>query len=169
VVYRCWRGGPLDESPASEVFTWVYTGPHIPRPEQPRVHVNLWQIGAPDVDQEAVLDEFTFRPFGDAAVGIPEGSPLEPSVRLLAARPNPFAERTAIRFSLEEPGPVEIAVYDVVGRRVRTLAVGSRDRGEHEVTWDGRDATGRPVPAGVYLYRLQVGERFDTLRGVRID
>jgi hypothetical protein len=170
VEYRCWRGGPLDESPASEVYSWTYTGPHIPRPEQPRVHINLWHIDAPSGgDQEAVLDEFTFRPTGDAAVGIPEGNAVEPTARLLAARPNPFTAGTTFRFALDEAGTAEVAVFDLAGRRVRTLEAGYRGVGEHEIAWDGRDANGNRVSAGVYFYRLRVGDAFDTRRVVRID
>ncbi len=47
VECRSWRGGPLDEATSAQIYSWTYTGPHIPRPEQPRVHLNLWQIANP--------------------------------------------------------------------------------------------------------------------------
>ena len=68
--------------------------------------------------------------------------------------PNPFAARTAITFRLAQTGPVDLAVYSVAGRRVRTLAQGDHEPGAHVVPWDGTDEGGRRLPAGVYYVRL---------------
>jgi hypothetical protein len=65
IEFRAWRGGPDAESPASTIRTWVYTGQHLPRPEQPRVHLNLWYFGAGPTDgleQVVVIDDFVFHP-----------------------------------------------------------------------------------------------------------
>lgn len=65
VEFRSWYGSPDDESPANLISSWTYTGPHIPRPEQPRVHINLWYFTTPALAyQEVVLDQFTFIPLG---------------------------------------------------------------------------------------------------------
>lgn len=69
--------------------------------------------------------------------------------------PNPFGAETVIRYELAEPGPVELSVFDVRGRRVRTLIDGSQDEGTHSVVWDGRSDDGRLVASGTYLYRLR--------------
>jgi hypothetical protein len=50
-----------------------------------------------------------------------------------------------------------LEVYDVTGRRVATLVDRPMEPGAHEVTWDGRAETGRPVVSGVYVYRLVAG------------
>jgi len=71
-----------------------------------------------------------------------------------AVYPNPFADQTTLSFSLAEPGPVMLAVYDVQGRRVAALADRVMAAGPHRVTWDGRSADGRVLPAGVYLIRV---------------
>ncbi len=68
--------------------------------------------------------------------------------------PNPFNPRTALRFSIPEAGVVQLAIYDVNGRLVRTLVDGNRVAGVHEVTWDGMDDAGRAVASGVYVCRL---------------
>ncbi|MBE0564900.1 MAG: T9SS type A sorting domain-containing protein [Krumholzibacteria bacterium] len=77
---------------------------------------------------------------------------------LLPAAPNPFNPRTEVRFVLAEPGPVTLRVYDVAGRRVRTLldrqALGA---GAHAAPWLGRDDRGRAVASGVYVVRLEAG------------
>jgi hypothetical protein len=63
--------------------------------------------------------------------------------------PNPFGKGTRIAFSLPKSGSVDMAVYDIAGRKVATLAQGTMSAGSHEVSWNGAKA-----PAGVYFYRL---------------
>ena len=69
--------------------------------------------------------------------------------------PNPFNPSTTILYSLVTGGTVDLTVYDVLGRRVRTLVAGWQDTGSHRIGWSGDDDAGRPVAAGVYLYRLK--------------
>jgi len=68
---------------------------------------------------------------------------------LAEARPNPISRSAAISFSLPRSGQVELGVYDVVGRKVATLAKGQMSAGTHEASWNASSA-----PAGVYFYRL---------------
>ncbi len=168
VEFRSWRGGPGDESAASLIHAWTYEGPHVPRPEQPRVHLNLWRSsGVPAADQEVVLDGFTFRPESDLTAVAPDGRdgpPRGPLARLGAARPNPFNPLTTIRFTLERDATAEVAVYDLAGRRLRTLTSGFLPAGEHETTWDGRDDRGGRVASGTYLYRLRAGNVCESRR-----
>ncbi|MDP6670071.1 MAG: proprotein convertase P-domain-containing protein, partial [Candidatus Krumholzibacteria bacterium] len=70
------------------------------------------------------------------------------------AFPNPFNPKTTIRFALPEAGEIELAIYDVSGRRVRTLASGLWQTGKHELVWTGRDDRGNTVSSGLYFYRL---------------
>lgn len=71
--------------------------------------------------------------------------------------PNPFNPRTTIRFTIPATGIVNLAIYDVNGRLVRTLVDGTVEAGMHEVVWDARDERGHEVASGVYLYRLTNG------------
>jgi len=81
-----------------------------------------------------------------------------PAFRLLGAHPNPFNPRTVISFDLPAASRVDLRVYDVSGCVVRRLVDGARlPFGRQEVTWEGVDAEGRPVPAGVYFYALEAG------------
>lgn len=86
----------------------------------------------------------------------------------IAAWPNPFAGRTAIHFSLPEPGRVRLTVHDVAGRLVRTVLEGPMEAGEHGTGWDGRDASGRPVAAGIYQVRLETVDGARTGQVVRV-
>lgn len=85
------------------------------------------------------------------------------SFALLQNFPNPFAANaeargsTAITFCLPRPETASLVIYDLLGRKVRTLVQERLDAGRHTVTWDGTDHMGQPAPAGLYLYRLQAG------------
>ena len=68
--------------------------------------------------------------------------------------PNPFNPKTRIRFELPQEGGVRLEVYDLVGRRVRTLLRGVFPEGSHEVVWDGRSDAGTQLASGVYYCRL---------------
>jgi hypothetical protein len=75
--------------------------------------------------------------------------------------PNPVAGPNRVTYGLPASAELALAVYDVAGRRVRSLVAGRGDPGVHTVTWDRRDDAGRLVGAGVYYYRLAVaGRRF---------
>lgn len=164
VEYRSWRGGPDAEGPANMIASWTYEGPHLPRPETPRVHLNLWQLATPAAGQEVVFDAFTFRPAcvpGWCVVGVT--SPASPAVGLSAA-PNPVVSGTAIRYSVPVAGDVELSVLDITGRRVRRLASGAMRPGEQVVHWNGRDDDGRRVPPGVYLFLLRAPGVVETKR-----
>jgi YVTN family beta-propeller protein len=104
------------------------------------------------------------------SIGWPDstGTPVAaPDVAAAAAEraldpafPNPFRVNTALRFRVDAPSNVRVEIFDVNGRRVRTLLDRSMPRGVHIVGWDGRSDGGRAVAAGVYLAQLRVdGER----------
>jgi hypothetical protein len=87
-------------------------------------------------------------------------SPL-PRTLALQVEPNPAGSNAVlIRFSMRASGiHATLAVYDVAGRRIRRLHVESVASGDHVLTWNGLDERGNRVGRGVYLVRLQVGER----------
>jgi len=100
---------------------------------------------------------------GETSVGVvDDGSPPgDVRMRLAAPSPNPFNPSTEIRFELAAPGRATLEVFDLTGRRVRTLLRSELPAGPHAATWNGTDDAGRDVPAGVYVARLQVGERVE--------
>ncbi|MCA9752080.1 MAG: S8 family peptidase [Gemmatimonadetes bacterium] len=83
----------------------------------------------------------------------------------IRAEPNPFRDRTRIRFDAAPSRDVAVDVFDVAGRRVRALptAAGRPDR---ETTWDGRDEAGLLLAPGVYFLRVRDGEDSRTGRVV---
>ena len=83
------------------------------------------------------------RPVGSAA-----------SWQLDAAYPNPFNAATTIGFTVPLAGPVELAVYDLAGRRVTTLVSGIYTPGSYRVIWDGTGGSGRGIGSGIYIVQL---------------
>jgi glucose/arabinose dehydrogenase len=76
--------------------------------------------------------------------------------------PNPFRDRVAFDVQLPGAGQVSLQVYDLLGRRVRTLLDGRLQAGEYHLVWDGRDSGGHTAATGVYFARLW------TAGGVRV-
>ncbi len=98
----------------------------------------------------------------DGTVGVGEEAPAAATLGL-AARPNPFLGDAAITFTLPRAGAVELGVYDLGGRLVRTLHRGSLAAGAQRFEWNGRDARGREVAGGIYFAKLRAaGANFET-------
>ena len=97
----------------------------------------------------------------DAAAEAVTEAPAQ--VALLGAEPNPFGDRTTLRFTLPEAADARVEVLDLLGRRVALLADGPAEAGTHTVVWDGAGA-----PAGVYVVRLATGTAVRTLRVTRL-
>jgi hypothetical protein len=91
----------------------------------------------------------------------------------LTAWPNPFTDRSTIRYSIgneigRSGAPVTLGLYDVAGRVVRMLAEGTRPAGEVQLSWDGRDQGGAIVPPGVYFLLLDAGSETRSTKLVRV-
>ncbi len=76
--------------------------------------------------------------------------------------PNPFNQSTVIRIDLEARAEVELAVYNIAGQKVATLAQGPYPLGAYTFTWDGRNTHGAELASGVYCYRLRANGREQT-------
>jgi hypothetical protein len=73
----------------------------------------------------------------------------------VAAHPNPASLSTTIHLQLDRDGHAEIAIHDVTGRRVRTVAQRTLSAGGHRILWDGKDDGGAAVPSGVYFVSVE--------------
>ena len=85
-----------------------------------------------------------------------QGAPVEriPLSYAFAIYPNPFAKQTRINYALPERAAVEVKVYDVCGKLVKTLVSEKLDPGYYEIFWQGRDNFGRKVAFGVYFIQV---------------
>jgi hypothetical protein len=82
-------------------------------------------------------------------------APGAPTLRLLPSHPNPFDSGTTLGFVLGEGGPVQVSIYDVSGRCIATLVDGNLEAGTYTRAWDGRNADGARVSAGMYFIRVE--------------
>jgi len=90
----------------------------------------------------------------------PQGFALEQNF------PNPFNPVTTLRYDLPEQTHVNITVYDMLGRKVRTILNQQQDPGYKSIIWDATNDYGKPVSAGLYLYQIQAGEYMQTKKMV---
>ncbi|MFH1279914.1 MAG: right-handed parallel beta-helix repeat-containing protein [Candidatus Eisenbacteria bacterium] len=92
---------------------------------------------------------------GTCAIGVADGSGAESMIPFdHQASPNPFGPSTTIRFGMTNAGRASVAIYNIQGRRVRMFEEGELAAGPHQVSWDGRDDSGRALSSGVYFYRV---------------
>ncbi len=101
--------------------------------------------------------------------GFTAGSPLPERLSLGQNYPNPFNPSTIIPYQLPAAAHVRLEVFNLLGQRIATLVNGHQPAGFHVARWEGTDAAGRAVGAGVYLYRLQSGPMVATERMVLVD
>ena len=107
---------------------------------------------------------------GLVLTGVDEPGAHAGALELAAPWPNPSARATHLRFRLPAAAAVRAEVFDVAGRRVISLIDGTRlDAGEHRLTWDGRDASGRRAAAGLYQVRVTAGGAVALRRIVMIE
>ncbi len=159
VECRAWRGGPDEEATSTLITSWTYTGPHIPRPEQPRVHINLWYFGdPPSAQQEVIISRFTHVPPG-GGVGSSDPVALDSGVLLCQNYPNPFQNTTDIVVDLARSGPVRLDIFDIKGRKVATLLDTAKAAGRHQVVWNAQDN-----PSGIYFCRVSAAGVYATHR-----
>ena len=114
-----------------------------------------WPSGIVQTLTDVAADQLLFLSESDGESAVGE-QPARDAFRLLPNVPNPFNPITRIRFSLPERSDVTIQIFDVSGRRVRSLRDGAMmDAGLRSVEWNGDDDRGRPVPSGAYYYVVQ--------------
>ena len=97
---------------------------------------------------EAIMDAFLHTDIPETKAELPG------KIALFSNIPNPFNAATEIVFELKEPALVDLSIYDIVGREIKTLRSGQSKEGIYKVTWDGRDDSGLMVGSGIYFYKL---------------
>ena len=113
-----------------------------------------WSVSASDDMFTTASDEGAFVLDRTSHVASEEAGHIPRSYALLPNYPNPFNPTTIIRFDVPAAATVELAIFDMLGRRVATLIHGSLAPGRHEAEWNGRVSTGNEAPSGVYFYLL---------------
>ena len=102
----------------------------------------------------------------EAVVHIQETSKLPNKFVICQNYPNPFNPITTLRYDLPENSLVNIIIYDMLGRQVRTLVNTTQNAGYKSVIWNATNNQGNPVSAGVYLYQIHAGDFVQTKKMV---
>ncbi len=91
------------------------------------------------------------------------------SVALKPASPNPFIYTTNITYTVPISGNVNLTIYDILGRPVRTMVSGTKTPGEYTAIWDGKDANGNKTQAGIYFYTLSTADKSVSRKIIRTN
>lgn len=94
--------------------------------------------------------------------GLAQGWPENGSDPQVQAWPNPFTSQTVVRYAVPSQTWVQLGVYDLAGKKVRTLVSGAQAPGVRQVSWRRLDDHGRRLPAGVYFCRLETEKEGQT-------
>jgi hypothetical protein len=105
-----------------------------------------------DVD----MIDYSITAIGDAPRAVPSNFILYQNY------PNPFNPQTMIAFDLQKASVIELFIFDLTGKKIKTLAKGLHSAGSHQLQWQGYSDAGTVVPSGVYFYQIKVGARVHT-------
>ena len=134
-----------------------------------------------DMDNDGDLDLVVLDPIlggvhllksslGEQATAVLTPAAAQPAqYRLGDSYPNPFNPAVVIPLDLaKDAAGVSLTVYDVLGRRVRQVWQGPLGVGRHRFTWDGRDAAGKAVAAGVYIYQVEIDGQVEAKKTTKL-
>lgn len=129
----------------------------------------------PRIEDQFVAGDFAVRQrfleylFVPSTKEVVSGVGVDPAIGaaqvLLTVRPNPIRKSGRIDYSLASPGQVDLEIFGINGRRVRTLYRGLREPGTYGSIWDGTDDRGVLVPSGMYFARLRTAHG-ESLRAI---
>jgi len=136
------------------VINGIGAGPHTIELTDPAgcfdpVPINCTVDQPFDPEWEAVMAEYEYLEAGRTGTGS--------KPQLFGNYPNPANPSTVISYGLPEALHVQLRIYDMLGREVKTLVEGYQEAGTHQASWNGRNAAGASVASGLYLYRLTAG------------
>ena len=157
LVTDIWSGGCLESSPALAsrlapeglVESMSLSPEEVEFLEETFTRLNL----TPEIDTALRIALYGIADPASAP-GLPRTFALEQNF------PNPFNPATTITYTVPVGNKerVTLKVYSLRGQLIRTLVDIPKPAGSYTIFWDGADETGRPVPSGVYLYRMQAGD-----------
>ena len=107
-------------------------------------------------DREFISDEKFSDPFPAVTAIAAHESSIPQHPKLYQNYPNPFNPETTIGFWVSDFGFVQLKIYDISGRLVKTLIAGERLPGEYWVLWDGRNNAGIEAASGIYFYQINM-------------
>lgn len=116
-----------------------------------------WPLGTTDTWTNVMPNQLLTLTEGDTQAVNTETTNFPQTFHLTQNYPNPFNPTTTISYHLATDAAVELTIYNVHGEAIATVIQGHQAAGAQSVIWNGRDAKGRVLPSGAYLYRLTAG------------
>jgi FlgD Ig-like domain/Fibronectin type III domain/FG-GAP repeat len=163
-----------DIVPTTQTYTWEFqvssnqkSGEAILTWNQQALVGTQSQLALLDVDRQNLVDmksrntyQFSWREGNRFRILYSKSGELQPGIDLLGnAYPNPFAGVVTIPvFLKEDQHRVEVTVYDMLGRRIKSIVKQNINAGIHNLDWDGKNEQGSVVESGIYLYQL-IGDK----------
>jgi outer membrane protein assembly factor BamB len=155
------RLGLFSTQTGAELGQFTLSGDSLFVHASPAITQNFLYFAASDGKLYA-LSKMMPAKVGNWAAKSPDGFRLFPNF------PNPFNPQTCIRYHLLAPEWVTLTIYNLLGQQVKSLVNEFQPVGTHQVFWDGRDASGREVASGEYIFRLEAGTHRSLLRTQRM-
>jgi len=164
------------------IGAYLYSQPFLPQPGTGEINVDplfmdpLYgdyhlQPDSPCIDagdpnspfdpDETITDIGCF--FHEQQIGINDNQ-ISNNVYCLSNYPNPFNPTTTISFSIQEDSNVELSIYNIRGQKINSLLNDQIIAGEHSITWNGKDDSGKKVSSGLYLYKLTVNDKTEAVK-----
>jgi len=126
-------------------------------------HIQLYLFNLQDENDHIIVD---INIYSTSNINIANDPPFPAQPQLYQNFPNPFNPVTTLRYEIPETGLVNITIYNMLGREVKTLINQTQDAGYRSVIWNATNDYGIPVSAGIYLYQIQAGEYISTKKMV---
>ena len=127
---------------------WTFYPPSIPNYSSPSSQ-NLTISEIPDTLRTIVFSDYSGVDDNQGSGALPKKFALEQN------HPNPFNLETTIEYALPKEGQVKIAIYNVLGQKIRTLLDRREPVGCRRIMWDGKNDRGEIVSSGIYFYRIE--------------
>lgn len=157
-------GGAATGSLSAGAATTVTVRVEVPTPISSYTTDDIYLLATSQANSSIGGGDKGFIEAGPSAILEEEGVPEQ--YFLAQNYPNPFNPSTHIAFGLQAGGHTTVTVYNLLGQQVALLLDDYRPPGSHVVTWNGEDNSGRPVPSGIYFYRIQSEEFAQTRKMV---
>jgi hypothetical protein len=155
-------------TPSYYIQQWFYNGADNPdESDNLRTHINFWLMNGNVPEDQSVLEVIIWdviQPLTPTKIDNKSESGKPQSIKLNQNYPNPFNPETEISFELQDAAPVQLKIFDAVGRIIKTFKQENAQAGVTSVKWQGIDDSGTPVPGGIYFCRMQAMDMQNTIK-----
>jgi transglutaminase-like putative cysteine protease len=157
-------GGVNDDPQIPDVGGWTMMVLDLTKYVGETVHIRFrFQSDQDDVQPGSYIDDMWVygRAVSETGIEVVQIAAPPQMLELYPNYPNPFNSGTTISYHLKEDLKVSLAIYNIMGQKVRTIVDDHQKAGGHQSVWHGQDDGGSPVASGVYFCKIQAGEKVE--------